>query len=311
MLLTSLVFGGPVVQLYRLVQEQSEYSHIGMVLPVSAMLIYLNRTRIFWQSESGRWLGSVLTIVAGGTAVVARLLLEGDIQLATCIFALVLSWIAAFIVFYGGQAATRAIFPLCFLLLLVPMPEFLTSKVVVVLQAGSAAVADSIFSVCNIPVLRSGFNFVFPDFGIEVARECSGIRSSLALLMTGLVFSHLFLRHTWSKAFLLASILPLAVFKNGLRIFTLSVLTMYVDRGFLNGQLHHRGGIVFFSLTLGSLVILLLGLRRLEAFFAEVSGHVEAFPLPGGSFGSPNNIASSSVQTSPLWLLEPKERRMN
>jgi hypothetical protein len=56
----------------------------------------------------------------------------------------------------------------------------------------------------------------------------------------------------------------LAVVKNGVRIFTLTVLGTYVDPGFLSGPLHRRSGIVFFLMTLGLLVLLLLLLRKLE-----------------------------------------------
>jgi exosortase/archaeosortase family protein len=60
------------------------------------------------------------------------------------------------------------------------------------------------------------------------------------------------------------AILPLAVLKNGIRIVTLTLLAIHVDPGFLSGQLHHEGGIVFFLLSLAMLAPLLFILRRYE-----------------------------------------------
>ena len=63
---------------------------------------------------------------------------------------------------------------------------------------------------------------------------------------------------------MLLLVFPLAVFKNGVRIVTLSLLTLYVDKGFMTSDLHSRGGIVFLGLALAILLPIFLGLRELE-----------------------------------------------
>jgi len=52
--------------------------------------------------------------------------------------------------------------------------------------------------------------------------------------------------------------------KNGIRIVTLSLLSIYVDPSFLTGNLHHQGGILFFLLALGILLPLLWLLQQHE-----------------------------------------------
>src|SRR5262249_18397392 len=84
---------------------------------------------------------------------------------------------------------------------------------------------------------------------IEIAQECSGIRSTLILFLVALVLAHLFLRSGWSKCALMVLLLPVTIARNGLRIFVLSTLGMYVDPSFLTGRLHRNGGIVFFILA--------------------------------------------------------------
>ena len=109
-----------------------------------------------------------------------------------------------------------------------------------------------------------GFCFSLPDVAIEIADECSGIRSSLGLLMTTLLGAHAFLRRGWTRGLILLAILPLAILKNGIRIATLTLLAVHVDPSFLTGQLHHEGGIVFFLLGLAMLMPMMFWLRRAE-----------------------------------------------
>ena len=63
---------------------------------------------------------------------------------------------------------------------------------------------------------------------------------------------------------MIAVIVPVTILKNGIRIVTLSMLAMHVDPGFLNGQLHHEGGIAFFVLGLVILAPVLAVLRKSE-----------------------------------------------
>jgi exosortase len=118
--------------------------------------------------------------------------------------------------------------------------------------------------MANVPFSRYGLVFSLPRLDIEIARECSGIRSSLILLICGLVIAHLFLKAGWAKAVLAAAIIPVTIAKNGLRIFTLAMLGMYVDPSFLTGKLHRDGGGVFFALAFVALLGLIKLLRKFE-----------------------------------------------
>ena len=59
-------------------------------------------------------------------------------------------------------------------------------------------------------------------------------------------------------------VFPLAIVKNGIRITTLTLLSVYVDPGFLTGRLHHEGGFVFFFLALAILAPVLIILQKSE-----------------------------------------------
>jgi len=66
------------------------------------------------------------------------------------------------------------------------------------------------------------------------------------------------------KALIIAAAVPLAIAKNGLRIFVIAELGTRVDRGFLDGNLHHHGGIVFLGIAVVVVVALIWFLNRCE-----------------------------------------------
>jgi len=103
-----------------------------------------------------------------------------------------------------------------------------------------------------------------PGIILEVAKECSSIRSSMMLLITGMVLAQLLLRTQWAKILVTLAVIPFAIAKNGLRVFVLAMLGLYVDPSYLNGRLHHNGGILFFLVSLGGLLVLLWLTARVE-----------------------------------------------
>ncbi len=190
--------------------------------------------------------------------------LSPDERLSASMLALVAWWIAAFILCFGLHASRRALFPLCFLFWMVPFPEFVLNPVVNLLQQGSAAAAHLLFAVAGVPVEQHGVLVHIPGLTVEVARECSSIRSSSMLIVTTMVLAQLLLRSPWRKALIILLSIPLSVAKNGLRIFTIAMLTTRVDPSFLTGRLHREGGIIFFLIALAVTFLLLWILRRGE-----------------------------------------------
>lgn len=243
-------------------------SYIVLIIPVSAYFIYLKRNEIFSAMRTGIVPASILFLVGGvlwWLAEKSPAFSVHENQLSLVTLAIVVIWIAAFILCYGTRAFAVARFPLLFLLLLVPIPEFAIEKITFFLQAGSAAVAYGLLRLLSVPVLKQGFILRLPNLDIEVAKQCSGIRSSMALLISVLILSQFVLRSGWRKALLILSILPILILKNGVRIVSVTLLSIYVDRRFMHGWLHTSGGIVFYFLGLVILIPIVIALRKSES----------------------------------------------
>jgi exosortase len=260
-----------------LVAENETFSQIPLIPLVSVFILYLNRKTLFHDLTWGWGLGTALLIPGTIFLAAPRLTsqnLDSTNQIILVIFGIVFSWMGSFALFFGPRTFWDARFPLLFLLFMVPIPEPILSKVVYFLQKESTEAAELFFRLVGIPYLRQGFFFALPGVTIHVAEECSGIRSTLALLITTVLVSHFMLKSNWKKAFLWMAIIPISILKNGLRIVTLSTLAIYVNPDFLYGNLHHHGGIVFLLIGLVPLILILGWLRKSERTIMQ--------PLPDG-----------------------------
>jgi exosortase len=274
-----LVFWKPVFALFHLAEQDETASHIILVPFIAAWLIYSERKQL--QVRDALEFRAALFF-----AVPVLLLTLLVLQCASCtpketlsgfILALILLLIVGFIAILGKDAAKSSWFAFAILLFAVPLPESLLNKTIYWLQSGSAAVAELLFNLSGVPVLRQGFYFYLPGVSIEVAQECSGIRSSIALLILALLVAHFAFRPFWKKAVFVLAGLAMMLIKNGVRIATLTLLANYVNRSFLYGKLHHQGGVVFFIIGLALLLPVYWLLRRGETS-VEPAEHATVCP---------------------------------
>jgi len=233
-------------------QTSEQSSNLWLIPLISAFLIFERRHAIF---ANTRFTPTALLLFPFGLLIDA-VSLSTHLSLSesdAAVLAIVGFWITvmgAFIACYGKAAWSQAKFPLGFLLFAVPMPQVILDPIVRWLQHGSAAVVNSLFVLLHVSFLRDGLDFYLSGLTIAIAPECSGIRSSYALLVLTVLLSHLTLRTTWHRVVLVLAVVPLVLLKNGIRIVTLCLLTLHVDRSVITGPLHHQGGFVFFGLAL-------------------------------------------------------------
>jgi exosortase len=265
LVLCCLVFSNPLRLLARYALHNDNASHILLIPLIVAWLIHTDCQRIVPAplDLSAASLFALPAALLSATAMY-KSFAGTSVSLSLLILALVLLLSAGFVALFGRASAKSVWFSLAFLLFAIPFPEPLLNRIIYLLQSGSAAVAEIIFDWSDVPVLREGFVFHLPKMSIEVASECSGIRSSIALLILALLVAHFAFSRFWKKILFVAAGLLMMIVKNGVRIATLTLLANYVDPGFLYGRLHKEGGVVFFLIGLVLLVPVYSLLRRGE-----------------------------------------------
>jgi exosortase len=276
------IFLRSIIDVFQTALSTDEYTHILLVLPVSLTLLFLEGRNLNFRATFAPRLGFALLLLSAAVWTVVHIYpFRPEVARSFSIVALIICWFGSAIACYGSRVFKTLLFPFLFLFLLVPIPGFLLDKVVVFLQQASTEATFAIFKLSGTPVIRDGFILSVPSLQIEVAKQCSGIRSSEMLFITGLILAHLFLRTLWGKIVFVAFIVPMAIAKNAIRIFTLAMLGIHVNPDFLDGRLHHEGGGVFFALALAVLLALLWGLQKMEGRIATPASGPAALETTG------------------------------
>jgi exosortase C (VPDSG-CTERM-specific) len=263
-----LVFGWPLFELLRFSLGSELYSHLGLVPLASIYFAWINRDRLPAIAAPDRVFALVFGLLAlAGAAAYLRLVVMApqlaptDVHVVTALT--VVTGFIAICAWFLGRPRLRALsFPLGFLVFFSPIPTAWMGPIETFLQHGSAAVAYGIFQFSSTPVYREELLFVLPGFSMEVAPQCSGIHSSLALFITSIAGGYLFLRSRWKRAVLALAVIPLALVRNGFRVFVIGELCVRISPDMIHSWVHRQGGPFFFGLSLIPFSILLYLLYR-------------------------------------------------
>ncbi len=265
------VFAHPLAALAVHAAGSQLHSHILLVPFISAYLIYIRRDQL--PKDRHGSFGWAATFFIAGTAAFAgaRWLqaswpgVSDNDYLALMALSFLLLLTAGGFLFLGRRWMAEAAFPVGFLVFMIPLPDAVADSLENASKVASAEAANLFFNLSGTPVLRDGTIFQLPGIVLEVAKECSGIRSSWVLFITSILASNLFLRTTWQRLFLVAFVIPLGVVRNGLRILVIGLLCVEIGPHMIHSVIHRRGGPLFFALSLIPLFAVLWALRKSEA----------------------------------------------
>jgi len=265
-----VVFSLPLYRLVRFALGSDLYSHIVLIPVISGYLVWLKRSELTDKASPRRILA--FASLGIGTAILAcfgyaflygpSMAREDILAQTTLSFVFLFIGICAY--HLGRKALSAVAFPLGFLFFMVPFPTFLLNGIETFLQYGSAYAAGVFFNLSGLPVYRQDLVFQLQGIRLQVAPECSGIHSSLALLITSVLGGYFFLRSPLNRTILALAVIPLALVRNGFRVFVLGQLCVRIGPEMIDSYIHHHGGPIFFALSLIPFSILLLILFRSE-----------------------------------------------
>jgi exosortase C (VPDSG-CTERM-specific) len=273
-------FNLPLREFGTYARHSDVHSYVLLIPFVTAYLIYIRWKQLSRELRSS-W-GYALLLAAAGTGALFASLHFTELGQNDYMTLIALSFvcfvIAGIFLFLGSKWARSAMFPLFFLAFMIPLPEAAVDFLENASKDGSAEVANWLFLITGTPALRTGTVFQLPGISIMVAKECSGIRSSLVLVVTSLLAANMLLRTTWRQALLVAAVIPLGLLRNGFRILVISLLCVHIGPEMINSPIHRRGGPIFFVASLIPLFIGLWWLRR-----REVAAQQQRAPDPAKS----------------------------
>lgn len=259
----------PVVWLFaailaRLVSDwwnDPDFSH-GFFVPLfSAFVIWQSRKRLAALPIEPSWFG--LAVIAGAVATVIVGVLGAELFLSRAAFVFLLAGMVIY--FLGWRWFRELLFPLAFLLLMIPIPAILFNQVAFPLQLLASKIASALLGLFGVPVLREGNMIHLPHMALEVVEACSGIRSLVSLVTLAIIYGYFMDRGFVRRALLALGAIPIAVLANALRVMGTGLLGHFWEPEKAEGFFHTFSGLVIFSISLA----LLFSLHGLIRFFGS------------------------------------------
>ena len=160
----------------------------------------------------------------------------------------------------GWRGARRLWFPLAMTLYLIIWPGWAIDALTAPLKMlVSKIVAEGLYAA-GLPVAYAGAVISAGPYQLLVAAACSGLNSLIALTAIGAVYLYAAKHGDWRvNAAVLASLVPIAIVANILRVMTLTLITYYLGYDAGQGFMHEGAGLLMFATALG-LVFLVDGL---------------------------------------------------
>jgi exosortase len=239
--------------------RDDNYSHGILIVPLAAYFIWERRHRLFRLTRRPAALG--LPIVICGLLLLVAGQLGAELFLSRISLLVVLAGAVLFVL--GWRALQILMFPLAFLLLMIPIPSIVFNQVAFPLQLIASQVGESGMRLAGVPVLREGNTIILAHTTLEVAEACSGIRSLMSLLTLGIVYAYFTDSRAVVRAFIVLTTVPVAVMANGVRVAGTGIASHYYGPEAADGFFHTFSGWLVFGVAFIAMVILARVLRWL------------------------------------------------
>ncbi len=249
-----------ILELVKLWTTQADYSHGFLVVPLALGFLWLRR-----DLRPATWtpaIGGGLCLMAG--SVLLRLLgLRYSLDSFDG-YSLVL-WVASAVLMVGGRRYLGWAMPsIAFLLFMVPLPFRVESLLSVPLQRVATALSCFLLQCLGQPAFAEGTTILLGPHQLFVEQACSGLRMFVGAFAMAFAFLIATRREMWEQTLLLASVVPIALLANSLRIVATGLMYRAVgDEQSVQDWSHDMAGLFMMPLAALMFALVLFYLSRL------------------------------------------------
>ena len=232
------------------------YNYCFLILPICVYLVLERRDRLLATNPMPSVLGFGLLLAAGAVWLLGEL----SSTLVVSEFALVAMAQSTVVAILGVQATRTLIFPLVYLLFLVPLGESL----IPILQTVTAGSTVALLKLTGIPVRSDGLMIYLPNATWIVAEACAGLKFLIASVAVGALLSGMFLRSWRRRALFMALSVVVPIVANGFRAFIIVLISYLTDNTYAVGVDHILYGWVLFALVLLGMIGIAVAMREAD-----------------------------------------------
>jgi len=240
------------------------FSHGFLIVPIAAYLVWERRKQLAATPIEPTVVG--LVFLLGSLVTLAAGILGAELFLSRVSM---IGVVGSVVLFMTGWRFLRVLmFPLAFLLLMIPIPAIVFNQIAFPLQLLASRGAEYTLQMAHIPVLREGNVIVLANTSLEVAEACSGIRSLISLVTLAIVYGYFTDARSWARVVLTLAAVPVAVVSNAARVAGTGVAAHYYGPGVAEGFFHTFSGWMLFLVAF----VMLYAIQRLLGVATSTAG---------------------------------------
>ena len=225
-------------------ETREEYGH-GFIIPlITAFLIWQKKDQLEKIEFKRSWLGVV--IVAFGLF----LFYAGELSAIYTViqYAFLITLFGVVLSLMGIKAFRVILVPMCILVFMVPLPNFLFNNLSSFLQLISSQIGVAVIRLFDISVYLEGNVIDLGVYKLQVVEACSGLNYLFPLMTLAFIAAYFFTGAFWKKAVIFLSSIPITILMNSFRIGVIGVMVEYWGIDMAEGFLHDfEGWAVFMS----------------------------------------------------------------
>lgn len=267
-ILVASLYAPVIFKLYHSRWIASDYTHAYFILPVFFFLVWRKRTTLkelaLTVKPANNLLG--LFIFLSGIYLFIFGWRYNYIFLATLSLSPVLYGLINY--FYGLKIAKALSFPIFYLILLAPLPIGIIDSITLPMRYGITIATDIVLKSLDYPIAREGLLLSVGNVDLFMGQPCSGFRSLITMFSLGIVYVYISKVSLPNKFVLIASLIPLSLLGNLMRVIILCLITYYFGEDAGQGFFHTFSGIFIF-------IIIILELAGLEYVLGKVRVETE------------------------------------
>jgi len=223
----------------------SYYSH-GVLVPFISLFLILKKRERFKQipfspSPWGMRL-FLFGIISYWISAILHVYFTSGFSMLVISMALILH-------FYGKNALKEILFPLLFLVFMIPLPLIIIAFICFKLKIMAAHLATLTLNSIGLPAIEESSLIKMRHCYVLVEDSCGGLKSLISLTALGSIFAYQLRSDIFKKSLLFLSAIPIATLTNAGRIVFLSAVSEVYGTGYAQGLLHNLSGYLVFAFS--------------------------------------------------------------
>ena len=218
------------------------YSHILLILPILAWLVWIRRDEVARVEARGWWPGFLWCLLGLAICFVGR---SADINLIAQL-GVIVAFQGATCGILGLRVGLILAFPLAYMFFLVPFGD----EIIPPLQYVTAEMATALTRFSGVETVADGIHIDTPAGLFIVAEECSGVKFLVAMVALGVLVAYSCFA-SWKRRilFLLACVI-VPIVANGIRAWATIFIAQYVGAEAAGSFDHIVYGWFFFGIVI-------------------------------------------------------------